>query len=235
MRHLSIRYRVFFALLVYFFSHTAPTAQAASDDYYMAFYVGQYTDSTFLEAVTFRNKFWDSQIGVLAIGKKLKTYKNRFRLEVEFQIAEHQGLKYFTDSDPASADPGCCWADGFSHGIQNSGYHSHEEFSFAIIARWLAFPWDHIIDTSIAIGEGISYATREPAVEVDQHYLFHNLEYPISQWLNYLSVEYAFNLPNTLPAWSVFCRVHHRSGIFGLIKNYHGGSDFFTLGLRYDF
>ena len=228
-------FRVFLLLLAYLLLNSAPPCQASLENTYVAFYWGQYSDTTFLDAVSLKSDFKDSRIAVFAAGKRFQPYKNLFRFETEFQIAEHRGLKYFSDPDPASSNPGCCWAEGYSYEIQNTGHHSHQEFNLVLVFRWLKFPWDHIIDTSIAVGEGISYATREPAVEVDPHYLYHGLEYPISQWLNYLSVEYAFRLPQKMPAWSLFLRVHHRSGIYGLINDYHGGSDFLTMGLRYDY
>ena len=39
------------------------------------------------------------------------------------------------------------------------------EFNGLIIARWRLFPWDKYLDTSFAIGDGISYATEVPEIE----------------------------------------------------------------------
>ncbi len=42
----------------------------------------------------------------------------------------------------------------------------HWEFNLPIVARWEAFPWDDVIDTSLAFGIGPSYASEIPKVEV---------------------------------------------------------------------
>ena len=52
--------------------------------------------------------------------------------------------------------------------------------------------------------------------------------------LNYLSVEVGLALPS-LPDWSLVYRIHHRSGIFGLMGGLAGVSDYYTLGVRYRF
>ena len=49
--------------------------------------------------------------------------------------------------------------------------------------------------------------------------------------LHYLVIEAAVGLPNS--SWSVVGRVHHRSGIFGLLS--HSGSNVLAIGLRYRF
>jgi hypothetical protein len=47
-------------------------------------------------------------------------------------------------------------------------------------------------------------------------------------------VELAF-APPSQPNWSVFLRVHHRSGVHGLFNGVSGGSNFLALGVRYGF
>jgi hypothetical protein len=236
MHHIPISCRVAPCLSVFLFLFLIPNSYAEAGDHYIALYTGRYSNTTFLETVGLQTDTWDSTIYAVAFGKKFKPrLNNRFRFEAELQAAHHDGLENFEDTSPSSGDPGWGWAEGYSHETLNSGHHTHQEFNAVIVARWLAFPWDDIVDTSIAFGEGISYATKNPRVEIDQPAQNHGYDYPISKWLNYLLVEYTFSLPKVFPDWSVFCRIHHRSGVYGLFNNYSGGSDFLTFGLRYDY
>jgi hypothetical protein len=50
----------------------------------------------------------------------------------------------------------------------------------------------------------------------------------------YTAFEVEFGLA-PLPAWALALRVHHRSGIYGLIAPRHVGSNFIVAGLRYKF
>ncbi len=50
--------------------------------------------------------------------------------------------------------------------VRHFGDQTHWEFNLPIIARWEAFPWDTVIDTSLAWGIGPSYASETPAAEV---------------------------------------------------------------------
>ena len=104
------------------------------------------------------------------------------------------------------------------------------ELNGLMIARWEAFPWSHVVPTSLAIGEGFSYALSVPELED----LILAPEGGTSQFLNYLLFELTLGL---LPweGWSVVSRIHHRSGIFGLINGVEEASNFITFGLRYQF
>jgi hypothetical protein len=96
-----------------------------------------------------------------------------------------------------------------------------------IVLRWLSFCWDRYLDTSLAIGNGISYATKIPEIEARKHEETSNI-------LNYLMIEMDFAVP-WQSDWSIFARFHHRSGIFGLINDVSGGSNAVGLGLKYTF
>jgi hypothetical protein len=49
-----------------------------------------------------------------------------------------------------------------------AGQH-HWEFNALVVARWLRFPWNDIIKTSFAFGEGLSLATETSAFEEKYH------------------------------------------------------------------
>jgi hypothetical protein len=88
-------------------------------------------------------------------------------------------------------------------------------------------PRDHRLDTSFAIGDGISYASKKPKIELDKMGKTSNV-------LNYLMLELEFTMPRQ-PKVSLFTRIHHRSGVFGLINNVSGGSNMIVGGLRFHF
>lgn len=174
--------------------------QCVADEgkYFISLYGGRATERKFLEVARFCfTDFIDSNIIVVSAGKKLTGYKDLLRLEAEGQIAKH-------------------WR-----------YQKHWEINAVLILRWLKFPWDKYIDTSFALGDGISYATEDPKVEVDEIGW-------TSKMLNYLMLEWEFSVPDQ-HKWSVFMRNHHRSGIYGLIDDISGGTNIVTGGIRYYF
>jgi hypothetical protein len=114
------------------------------------------------------------------------------------------------------------------HGKHKTGYQNYEEYVIAILLRYHTFPWDHYIDTSFAIGEGLSLTSETPQRELQRH------NRGSQRLLNYLAFELSFALPK-YPKASLVYRLHHRSGVFGLFGGVRGASDFYMLGLRYNF
>ncbi|NPU83455.1 MAG: hypothetical protein HPY65_03120 [Syntrophaceae bacterium] len=111
--------------------------------------------------------------------------------------------------------------------VKHFGDQNHMEFNALLIARWLTFPWDSYLDTSFAVGNGLSYATRTPRIEEIQHD-------KTSQLLDYMLFELTFSLPEQ-PRWSLVLRIHHRSGVYGLFNGVHGASNALGAGLKYHF
>lgn len=142
-------------------------------------------------------EYVDSYVAALALGKGLKDYKHYLRLEGEGQVAKH-------------------W-----------GEQDHFEFNALLGLRWLPFPWDRYLETSFAVGAGLSYATDEPEIEVEKNGR-------TSRLLGYLMFELAVAVPQQ-PQWTLFARVHHRSGAYGLFDGVSGGSNVVGAGLRYAF
>lgn len=101
------------------------------------------------------------------------------------------------------------------------------EFDPYLIFRWEHFPWDRYIGTTLAVGEGLSYVTRVPWVEI-------NYNDDVAHLLNYLMFEATFALPSH-PQWQWVVRIHHRSGAFGLYGAGNTGSNTVGLGIRYCF
>jgi hypothetical protein len=103
------------------------------------------------------------------------------------------------------------------------------EFWGVIAFRWTAFPWNNYIKTTIAISDGISLATQVDTVERDA-----NANRAGSVFLNYFSPEITFSIPD-YEKYALVFRVHHRSGLYGLIDKANAGSQFGTVGLRIHF
>jgi hypothetical protein len=98
-----------------------------------------------------------------------------------------------------------------------------------VVARWTRFPWDDVLDTSVAFGQGVSFASKVPEVEPRA-----DRDEESRRLLNYLMVEVALAPPGD-SRWSAVTRIHHRSGVFGLYGGVNGGSNFVGLGVRYRF
>jgi hypothetical protein len=101
------------------------------------------------------------------------------------------------------------------------------EFDPYVAFRWANFPWNNYLTTSLAIGEGVSYASSYPSVEKR-----HNQN--VKRFLNYLMLEATFALPSH-PELQLIARIHHRSGAYGLYHAGNTGSNVIGLGLRYLF
>lgn len=105
--------------------------------------------------------------------------------------------------------------------------HTIYEFNPYVLGRWANFPWNKYVNTSFAIGEGISYDTSVSALE--DKYSNHS-----KRLLNYLMLEASFASPSD-PRWQVILRLHHRSGMFGVYHAGNTGSNDIGLGIRYLF
>ncbi len=94
-----------------------------------------------------------------------------------------------------------------------------------IIGRWEPFPWDEVVDTSLAFGIGPSYASSKPKVEVAN-------DGDSRRLLVYWMMEIEVGVPDK--SWSAIFRLHHRSGAFGLVAD-EGGSNAMVIGLKQRF
>ncbi len=170
----------------------------------LTLFSGIYTDRTFGQATfnipgRFENKYMHS----LALSREMGRFREHFSWELEGMFAKH-------------------------HGRNKTGRQDYEEFVLAALVRYHSFPWDHLVDTTLAVGEGLSGTTETPRRELQRE------EGKSQNILNYLAVELEFTLP-AYPDTSLVYRVHHRSGVFGLFGGVKGASDFYLLGIRHRF
>lgn len=110
---------------------------------------------------------------------------------------------------------------------QGRGQNTIYEFDPYISFRWANLPWNNYLTTSLAIGEGVSYASSYPAVEKKNND-------NVKRFLNYLMLEATFALPQ-YPSLQLVARIHHRSGAYGLYHAGNSGSNNIGLGIRYLF
>ena len=167
----------------------------AHEKWFASIYGGIYSDTSLIENLYFKNAIENSYINIISLGRELSVYENKIAVEIEGQLGLHCGTQ------------------------------NHQEMNCAIILRWLSFPWDNYVDTSFAIGNGISYATMAPVIEIENADNGNT-----NQWLYYVLVEWAITTPFQ---WEFFWRIHHRSGIYGLMADSNAGSNFIGFGLRF--
>jgi|WetSurMetagenome_2_1015567.scaffolds.fasta_scaffold327453_2 hypothetical protein len=101
------------------------------------------------------------------------------------------------------------------------------EFDPYLAFRWANLPWNKYVNTSLAIGEGLSYVTSVPAIE-------RGYSNDTKRLLNYLMLEATF-APPSYPRLQFVARIHHRSGAYGLYHAGNSGSNDVGVGIRYLF
>jgi hypothetical protein len=99
----------------------------------------------------------------------------------------------------------------------------------AFFFRYHGFPWDRYVLTTMALSTGLNWASEVTPVEQDRA-----KDGQGSQWMHFLAPEITFALPDH-PNMELLFRVHHRSGVFGLISDAWGGAQYATVGFRVRF
>jgi len=104
--------------------------------------------------------------------------------------------------------------------FRHTGRQDHFEGTAALALRWEMSP-----SFSIALIEGVSYATALPEIEDENNT-------DESQFLNYLALELEFSYNSD---WAIAGRLHHRSGAYEQFGDAVGGSNAYIFGLRHRF
>ena len=141
-------------------------------------------------------------------------------IELEMNLVQHFG-------------PSGTQRFNFDVGFKHSGslYYSpqsYQELTIGPAFRWKWFPWNDFVYTNFRlIPIGFSYTTALSQWEALQTKLGHT-----SHVLNFLVAELTFASSRD-SKWESFVRVHHRSGINGLVGGVTGGSNYVSAGLRF--
>jgi hypothetical protein len=186
------------ALALTLIALTPLCAAHAQDDWAATLYTGRLTNERLGNSSVGDFAFEDAYYGGLGVMRRIYSYRHYVDLELEGQVK-----KFFGDQD-------------------------HWEFVLLGYFRWLPFPWDKYLDTSLAVAAGLSYATSVPAVEVEN-------QGDSARLLGALSFEFTFALPR-VPQWHLVAGIlHHRSGAGGTFDGVTSASNGFGIGLRYRF
>lgn len=172
-------------------------ASADERNFSASLYGGVMTDDNWHQSLSGQAGLVDSYILAGAMGWTFYRPAHRlWSLELEANVARHFGIQ------------------------------DHFEFNAPILTvRWDYFPWDKVLDTSLAYGLGPSFATTLPEYERQK-------SGDSEQVLLFWHIEAAFGLPGS--NWSTIFRLHHRSSAYGVFAD-KGGSNILTMGLRYEF
>lgn len=111
--------------------------------------------------------------------------------------------------------------------VRHFGFDDHLEATAALLLRTPTLDLPGGLSVNFAVAEGFSYAFEEPLFEAADG------RAEPTQFLNYLAFE-AELTHETLPNLHLVPRLHHRSGVFGLVGPLHTGANFAGLGLRVD-
>ena len=132
--------------------------------------------------------------------------------------------------------PGAARLDGFSLELEaglfkHGGRQDHVEGTAALVLRSGQIPLFSGLSFNLAMGNGLSYAFSRPAFEFGPT----GVRGVDSRQLQYhMSFEAAFSHEN-LSQFELFARLHHRSGIYGVISPRRTGSNYIGGGLRFWF
>ncbi|MGW9328817.1 hypothetical protein [Bosea sp. NPDC055594] len=110
--------------------------------------------------------------------------------------------------------------------LKHFGGQSHWEGTLAVMFRTGQIPLGGGLGANLAIAEGLSVASERPRFEGA-------VDVRPSRVLNYLAFEAEFSHASA-PGVSFITRLHHRSGVFGLIAPKKSGSNFIGVGIRID-
>ena len=104
------------------------------------------------------------------------------------------------------------------------------ELATMLFFRYDDFPWSEMVYTTLGVGVGPSYATHISDTEKTKA----GNGDKGSKFLNAFVPELTVADPD-LPELAYVFRIHHRSGVFGLIDGVSGGSNFVSFGTRFRF
>lgn len=175
----------------------AGTACAASTPDSLTLYTGKYTDQRLAEDIL-GNRALHFENSWIVAGAWARTFSEseNHRWEIEGQVVKHMGRQ------------------------------THWEFNGLVIWRWTEFPWNAYLKTTVAVGDGLSYATEVPPLELESH-----TNTGAARLLDYFVLETTF-APPWADNWALVTRVHHRSGVKGLFGDVHGGSNIIAVGIK---
>lgn len=114
--------------------------------------------------------------------------------------------------------------------LRHFGLQSHIESTLALVFRTGDINFWDVLSLNFAMGEGFSLASSRPAYEKGPS---GRRGFDSRRLQNHLLFELEFTRPS-IPFAHVVIRLHHRSGIYGVISPQRTGSNFLGIGFRLD-
>jgi hypothetical protein len=196
--HLLVLVTLLFVPMSLLHAQDEDKSSATTYDWAATAYVAKRTGDSFDEVLSGDADFSNNKIWVLALSRRVATFRWDIDLEVEGQLGKH------------------------------SGVDTNWEVNGLADLRWNRFFWDRYLDTSAALGLGLSYASEKPEFEIMEQGATNRL-------MAYVLFELAFSLP-TYPQWALVARWHHRSAAWGTFEDdIETASNAIGLGLKYRF
>jgi len=115
--------------------------------------------------------------------------------------------------------------------VKHWGKQKHVELTGALVWRTGDWYFTDNLGVNFAVGDGLSYALHRPRFEKGKSGIRGDHSYRLQ---NHIMMELEFSSAST-PDWHFVARLHHRSGIYGLVSPHKTGSNYFGIGLRRDF
>ena len=109
------------------------------------------------------------------------------------------------------------------------GKQGETEIWGAFFFRWRGFPWDDKLLTTVAVSTGMNFVTHVSDVEQKRA-----RDGEGDRWMHFFAPEVTLALPSH-PDVELLFRLHHRSGVFGLVSDAWGGAQYAPIGLRWRF
>ncbi len=191
------------------------TEARPTSNWAVALYGGVWTNSTLpsfpINLVRGKLTFEDAQIYSLIVNRRL----------IDFDL-DIPGTRYRLNGFSLEAEGTL---------DQHAGLQDHAEATAAIALRSGQIPLGSMLSMNLAWSNGVSYAFSTPKWEfgpTGRHGVeSRNLQY-------FMAFETSFT-PTAMRNLSAFMRLHHRSGIYGVISPRKTGSNYVGGGLRWTF
>jgi len=178
------------------------------------------------EAFSFSGSGWSvllfgGKMSKNAFDRTLNPFSDSSRLKIFLAAASVSKNLYRGNYFDIEAEAGA----GYQYSSSLPGNNSPQVWG-SFYLRYKYFPWNKFIHTTIAINTGLNYSFRKTE--------FESREDGTSKLLHYLAPEITFSLPDRRD-WELVFRLHHRSGIYGLLGCSKCGTNMISIGVRKHF
>lgn len=159
-----------------------------------------------------------------AFGRTLNPFSDPSHSKINLMAASVNKKLYRGNYFDFEAEAGA----GYQYSSSLPGNNSPQIWG-SLYLRYKQFPWNKFVHTTVAINTGLNYSFRKTAFEE-----YEGRADGTKKLLHYLAPEITFSLPDRRD-WELVFRLHHRSGIFGLLGCTSCGTNVVSIGVRKHF